>query len=120
MATELVTTLGARTADDVGLILPHEHVFVDFRLPSHPDHAAADPSAVVALMAPEVVKARSQGVTAMVDCTPVGVGRRADIVKRVSEVTGMAMLVPTGIYREPWVPDWAHACLLYTSPSPRD
>ena len=109
MATELVTTLGARTADDVGLILPHEHVFVDFRLPSHPDHAAADPSAVVALMAPEVVKARSQGVTAMVDCTPVGVGRRADIVKRVSEVTGMPMLVPTGIYREPWVPDWAHA-----------
>jgi phosphotriesterase-related protein len=27
----------------------------------------------------------------------------------VSEATGFPLLVPTGIYREPWIPDWAHA-----------
>lgn len=43
----------------------------------------------------------------MVDCTPVGVGRRVDIVKAVAEASGMPMVLPTGIYREPWVPGWA-------------
>jgi phosphotriesterase-related protein len=46
-------------------------------------------------------------VTALVECTPVGVGRRADILKALSDAAGMPLVVPTGIYREPWVPDWA-------------
>jgi phosphotriesterase-related protein len=37
------------------------------------------------------------------------VGRRADILKAVSVATGMPLVVPTGIYREPKVPAWAHA-----------
>ncbi len=106
---QLMTTLGPKTASDLGLILPHEHIFVDFRLPDHPQHGVADAAAVVALMAPEVEKAQALGVTAMVDCTPVGVGRRSDILKAVSAATGMPLVVPTGIYREPGVPAWAHA-----------
>ena len=38
----------------------------------------------------------------------MGVGRRADILKAVSEATRFPLVVPTGIYREPWVPRWAH------------
>ncbi len=107
--TRLVTTLGPRTDADLGIILPHEHIFVDFRPPDHPAHAAAEVDDVVALMAPEVEKALARGVTAMVDCTPVGVGRRVDILRAVSEATGMPIVAPTGIYREPHVPAWAHA-----------
>ena len=107
--TTLITTLGPRTAADLGMILPHEHIFVDFRPPEHPQHGKADAADVVALMAPQIERAKAQGVTAIVDCTPVGVGRRADILKAVSVATGMPLLVPTGIYREPKVPAWAHA-----------
>lgn len=106
---KLITTLGAKTDVELGIILPHEHIFVDFRAPDHPEHGVADVADVVALMAPEVEKARAWGVTAMVDCTPVGVGRRADILKAVSEATSMPLVAPTGIYREPMVPAWAHA-----------
>jgi phosphotriesterase-related protein len=60
-------------------------------------------------MAPEIAKAQAAGVTAIVDCGPVGVGRRADILKAISEATRFPLVVPTGIYREPWIPDWAHA-----------
>jgi phosphotriesterase-related protein len=91
------------------LILPHEHIFVDFRPPEHPEHGKAEASDVVALMAPEVRKAQAQGITAIVDCTPVGVGRRADVLKAVSLATGLPLVVPTGIYREPKVPAWAYA-----------
>ncbi len=105
----IITTLGSRTDAELGFILPHEHIFVDFRPPAHAEHGVAEVADVVALMAPEVEKAQALGVTAMVDSTPVGVGRRVDILKAVSEATGMPLVAPTGIYREPKVPAWAHA-----------
>lgn len=104
---QLWTTLGSRTADELGLILPHEHLFVDLRTPDVPGFAEANADEVIALMAPEVEKAKAAGVTALVECTPVGVGRRADLDKAVSEATNFPVVVPTGIYREPWVPAWA-------------
>src|SRR5262245_64538964 len=105
----LVTTLGPHGADELGVILPHEHVFVDLRTPDQPGYAQAETADVVALMAPEIERARAAGVTAIVDCAPVGVGRRADILRAVSEAAGFPLVVPTGIYREPWVPAWAQA-----------
>jgi phosphotriesterase-related protein len=59
-------------------------------------------------MGPELERARAAGVTALVECTPVGVGRRADLVKAVSVAASFPIVVPTGIYREPWAPPWAH------------
>ena len=107
--TNLITTLGPKTEAELGLILPHEHIFVDFRLPDHPEHGVAEVSEVVALMAHEIEKIQALGVTAFVDCTPVGVGRRVDILKAITEATGMPLVAPTGIYREPKVPAWAQA-----------
>jgi phosphotriesterase-related protein len=46
-------------------------------------------------------------VTVLVECTPVGVGRRADIDLAISQATNFPVVLPTGIYREPWVPQWA-------------
>ena len=60
-------------------------------------------------MAPEITRAEEAGVTAIVECSTVGVGRWADIDRAVSQATQLPAVVPTGIYREPWVPDWAHA-----------
>jgi len=105
---ELVTTLGSMTLADVapGAILPHEHIFVDLRTPDHADHEQADTGDVVRLMAPELTRARDAGVAALVTCTPVGVGRRADLDLAVSRAAGLPVLVPTGVYREPWIPAW--------------
>jgi phosphotriesterase-related protein len=105
--TQLLTTLGPRRADELGLILPHEHIFVDLGPTDRADFGQATADDVIAVMAPEVAHAQAAGVTALVECTPVGVGRRVDIVKSVSEATGWPVAVATGIYREPWVPGWA-------------
>ena len=109
MASEraLFTTLGPLTRDRLGMILPHEHVYVDFRSPDDPDHAKGPVEDVVRKIAPEIEKLKPLGITAMVDCTPVGVGRRADAVLAVSHATGFPIVAPTGIYREPWIPQWA-------------
>jgi phosphotriesterase-related protein len=102
----LITTLGPKRSDELGLILPHEHVFVDLRTWDQPGYAQAETDDVIALMAPEIASAQAAGVTALVECSTVGVGRRPDILKAVSEATGLPLLVPTGVYREPWIPDW--------------
>ena len=107
--TGIITTLGLKSSVELGLILPHEHIFVDLRTWDTPDYAQADVEEVIQLMAPEIRKAQDAGVTAIVECSTVGVGRRADIDRAVSETANLPLVIPTGIYREPWVPDWAHA-----------
>jgi phosphotriesterase-related protein len=107
--TGITTTLGLYNSTELGLILPHEHIFVDLRTWNTPGYAQADVEDVIRLMGPEINMAQNVGVTAIVECSTVGVGRRADIDRAVSEVTNLPLVIPTGIYREPWVPDWAHA-----------
>lgn len=99
----LYTTLGPLPRERLGRILPHEHVFVDLRTPDQPGYAEAEAEDVVALMAPQVEAVKAQGVTALVECSTLGVGRRPDLDLAVSRATGFPIVVPTGSYREPWI-----------------
>ncbi|UJW86341.1 phosphotriesterase family protein [Devosia sp. SL43] len=103
---QLFTTLGPMTKDQLGMILPHEHVFVDLRTPDQPGYAEADAGAVVALMAPQIEAIKAQGITALVECSTGGVGLRVDLDLAVSKATNFPIVVPTGNYREPWIPEW--------------
>lgn len=106
MTQALYTTLGPLQRDQLGMILPHEHVYVDLRTPDQPGYAGGAAADVVALMAPEIERIKALGITALVECTTSGVGRRADFDLAVSQATGFPIVVPTGNYREPWIPDW--------------
>ena len=103
---QLHTTLGPFAKDQLGMILPHEHVFVDLRTPDQPGYAEAEAADVVRLMAPEIEAIKARGITALVECSTGGVGRRADLDLAVSRATSFPIVVPTGNYREPWIPDW--------------
>lgn len=103
---QLFTTLGPRTKAELGMILPHEHVFVDLRTPDKPGYAQAEAADVVALMAPQIEAIKAQGITALVECSTGGVGLRVDLDLAVSKATNFPIVVPTGNYREPWIPDW--------------
>lgn len=105
---QLITTLGPKNADELGMILPHEHVFVDLRTWDQPGYGEAQSDDVVAMMAPEIEKIKALGVTALVECSPVGVARRADMDLAVSQATDFPIVMATGIYREPWVPPFGH------------
>ncbi|RYE52354.1 MAG: hypothetical protein EOP20_15075, partial [Hyphomicrobiales bacterium] len=54
----------------------------------------------------EAIKAL--GITALIECSTGGVGRRADLDLAVSKATNFPIVVPTGIYREPWIPAWVY------------
>lgn len=106
MNRALFTTLGPLTADRLGMILPHEHVYVDLRTPDAPGYASGTAAEVVRLMAPQIEAIKALGITALVECTTGGVGRRADFDLAVSRATDFPIVVPTGNYREPWIPEW--------------
>lgn len=103
---QLITTLGPLGKHQLGRILPHEHVFVDLRTWDQPGYGEADAEAVVRLMAPEIEAVQAQGITAIVEPSGIGVGRRGDLLLAVSRATLFPLVAPTGVYREPWLPPW--------------
>jgi len=103
---QLFTTLGPLRKDQLGMILPHEHVFVDLRTPDQPGYGQAEEADVVALMAPQIEAIKAQGITALVECSTGGVALRVDMDLAVSLATNFPIVVPTGNYREPWIPEW--------------
>lgn len=105
--SNLFTTHGPLSADQLEMILPHEHIFVDLRPTDTPDFGQAQAEDVIRLMVPELERVRAAGVTTLVECTPEGVGRRCDLVTAVARAADFPVVLATGIYREPWVPAWA-------------
>jgi phosphotriesterase-related protein len=105
--TKLITTQGAFERDEIDLLLPHEHIFADLGPMEEENWKDAEPEAVIDLIGPEIERAKEAGIDALVECTPEGVGRRVDIDLAVSEATDFPVVVPTGIYQEPNIPQWA-------------
>lgn len=101
----LMTTLGPYTADQLGIILPHEHIFASL---VGGETRALEVSAgdVVPRLVPAMARARAAGITALAEATAVGGGRRADILSAASAAAGFPLLLATGVFKEPWVSAW--------------
>jgi len=89
----------------LGLILPHEHLFTDLRGPNVLGYAQADSESVVNTMLPLLNDAENAGVTALVECSTMGVGRNIEILRHLAENTRIHIVAPTGIYKEAFTPE---------------
>ena len=105
MTKKIYSVKGPVEVDSLGLILPHEHLFTDLRGPQVPGYAQADPLAVVSVVQPYLEEASAAGVTAMVECSTVGVGRNIEVLRRLAEVSPIHIVAPTGVYRDAYIPD---------------
>src|SRR5918995_7007788 len=105
MANKIQTTTGPVDVDSLGLILPHEHLFTDLRGPLVADYARGEPSAVVEAVGPYLAEASKAGVTALVECSTVGVGRNLTVLRRLAEATSIHIIAPTGVYRDAYIPE---------------
>jgi len=100
----LRTVLGDIPIKEIGLILPHEHLFTDLRGPSALDYAQAPLKSVMQTVLPHLFNAETVGVTALVECSTVGVGRNIEILRHLANNTRIHIVAPTGIYREAYTP----------------
>jgi len=101
----LQTVTGPIGGDGFVFGLAHEHLFVDFLGPSHPDYGRVDRDEVRAACIERLAPVRAAGVDLLVDCTCLGVGRDVALLRDVSEATGIAIVCATGIYKALRPPD---------------
>ncbi|GAB2869805.1 phosphotriesterase family protein [Streptomyces mayteni] len=101
------TVRGPIDAADLGVTLPHEHLFVlsaEFQsnFPHLWDREAGVRAAVAQLAA-----AHAAGVRTLVDMTVIGQGRDIELVRAVAARTPVNIVVATGIYSVDGVPLFA-------------
>jgi phosphotriesterase-related protein len=96
--THLQTVLGPVEGDDLGLILPHEHLFIGGDTSEAPGRGAVDPDDVLRLMGPYLDQAWEAGVTALIECTPTGMQDPA-IIAALARATRVAIVMPVGLYK---------------------
>ncbi len=98
------TITGDIPVDSLGLILPHEHLFTDLRGPEFDGYAQDDPDLVRKMMVPYLRRAEEAGVTAILECSTIGVGRNIGILAELASQTRIRIVAPTGIYKEEFTP----------------
>ena len=106
MAKKIHTIKGPIEMGSLGLILPHEHLFTDLRGPGVPDYAHGEPSAVVKVVEPYLAEASASGVTALVECSTVGVGRNLAVLQSLADAIPIHIIAPTGVYRDAYIPEF--------------
>jgi phosphotriesterase-related protein len=55
-------------------------------------------------MKPYLDEAWDAGATALIECTPPGVGQNPRVMEALARNTQMALVMPTGLYRQQWIP----------------
>jgi phosphotriesterase-related protein len=92
------TVLGDLPAEALGRTDYHEHLFqVTPLLPG--DELDDEPAS-----GEEAVLLRRSGFSAMIDATPVGLGRRPEALARISRTTGLHVVATSGAHREAHYP----------------
>jgi phosphotriesterase-related protein len=94
----IATATGPLDSDELGVVLPHEHVRVrredvGSQFPHLFDDEHAHRQALSC-----AARARDLGVRSIFDPTVMGIGRNVRLARRFSEETGLVVVVATGVY----------------------
>lgn len=103
MARPINTVTGPIRPDQLGLVLPHEHVFHDaYELTNNSGLIFSDRSVAVA----ELRDLRSAGCDTLVDQTVHGLHPEPERLRSVAEEVGINIIAGTGFYWEKFHPSW--------------
>ena len=100
MSTQINTVTGPISSEDLGKTLVHEHFF--FGYPGYQGDSLGfrTREELVSLGVEAAEKAKHQGVKTVVDATPNECGRDPELLREVSERTGLQIVCSTGYYYE--------------------
>jgi phosphotriesterase-related protein len=97
-ALRVQTVRGAIPAAQLGRVLPHEHVLVDFIGAETVSPSRYDASQVFKSVLPHLARVRELGVQSLFECTPNYLGRDPRLLARLSEASGLHLITNTGLY----------------------
>jgi len=97
-ATTVETVTGRIPVSQLGVTLMHEHVMVDFIGADQVSPSRYKPSEVFEAALPKLKALRDRGCTTLMECTPAYLGRDPELLRRLSEASGLRILTNTGYY----------------------
>ncbi len=99
----VMTVTGPVAEDEIGLVLPHEHIFINTVREYRGTGLLNDEHLAVR----EVSLFREEGGGTIVELTPVELDRDPAALRRVAEATGVHVVMGCGHYRDPYLDrDW--------------
>ena len=98
MHGKVMTVTGPVSPDEMGFVLTHEHVLVDFVDVDEASKDRYDEDEAFEKILPYLKEAKASGCGALVECTPAYLGRDPALLKRLSEASGVQLLTNTGYY----------------------
>lgn len=103
MTGEVMTVRGRRSADGLGLILPHEHTrCVLWQIPNRWDYWEL--TGEDELILPELARFKAAAGGCLVDVTVPAIGRDPARLRRLSEASGVEIVMGCGWYRDAYYP----------------
>src|SRR6476469_6231724 len=90
----IMTVTGPIDPGELGPTDSHEHLFL--RTPAQPDDTMDDLDRALA----ELEEGWASGLRAVVDLTPIGLGRQAQLLREAARRTGMTIVGATGYHRD--------------------
>lgn len=94
----VMTVSGPIAPEQMGTTLPHEHVLVDFAGAEAVSPDRYNREAVFAVVLPYLQRARTLGLQTLVEATPAYLGRDPLLLRRLSDASGVRLIVSTGYY----------------------
>lgn len=101
------TVTGPVPPEDLGVVLTHEHILVDFIGADKLSRDRYDPDEVFRTALPHLRQVRDRGCRTLVECTPMFLGRDPVLLRRLSEASGVLLITNTGMYKAPYLPTYA-------------
>lgn len=95
---DVMTVAGPMRRSELGFILSHEHILVDFIGADKVSKDRYQVEEVFNTALPFLQDVKAKGCSTFVDCTPAYLGRNAQLLQRLSKATGLNIITNTGYY----------------------
>lgn len=95
---QIITVTGTINASELGKTLEHEHLLVDFIGADSTGYFRWDKNEVVKKVLPYLLEIKKLGYESFVECTPEYLGRDPELLKILSEKSGIQIITNVGYY----------------------
>ncbi len=95
---KIITVTGEIPANEIGKTLHHEHILVDFIGADSTGYHRWNKNEVVEKVLPYLLEIKSMGYKTLVECTPEYLGRDPELLKILSEKSGLQIITNIGYY----------------------
>lgn len=96
--SRIITVTGEIPASEIGKTLHHEHILVDFIGADSTGYHRWDKDKVVEKVLPYLLEVKKRGYKTLVECTPEYLGRDPELLKMLSEKSGLQIITNVGYY----------------------